>query len=62
MEHSNENMKERRSFNKAVLLAVFALIALIIGISIAVAAATSEKRIMAPGPIGSTESVSKPLA
>lgn len=62
MEHSSENTKERRSFNKTVLFAVLALLALIIGISIAVTSATSEKRIMAPGPIGSTDSVSKPLS
>lgn len=62
METSSENKKEQSSFNKKVLLAVLALIALIIGISMAVASATSEKRIMAPGPIGSTDSISKPLS
>jgi hypothetical protein len=61
LEHSNENARNRRSFNKAVLLAVIALIALIIGVSIVIGA-SSEKRIMAPGPIGSTDSITKPLA
>ena len=62
LEHSNENTQELRSFKRSLLLAILTMIVLIIGVSIAVAVATTEKRVMAPGPIGSTESVSKPLA
>lgn len=70
MEHSSENIGDnlisekvtpQRRFNKRVLIVV-ALIALVVGVSLAMAYSTSEKRVMAPGPIGSTDSISKPLA
>jgi hypothetical protein len=70
VEHSSENIgsdriseevKIQRSFNKKMLIAVLALVALIVGISIAVATGSSEQRIMAPGPIGSTDSIAQPV-
>lgn len=69
MEHSNENTEEnriseevkvQRSFNKRMLIVVIALI-VFIGAAIYLSVSTSEPKIMAPGPLGSTNSVTQPL-
>lgn len=68
MEHSNENIgekqvpeevKDQSSFNIKVLIAVIALV--FIGVAIYLSISTSEPIIMAPGPLGSTNSVTQPL-
>lgn len=71
MEQSNETAEEQqisgdgkglRSFNKSVLITVIALLFLIVGITLIISGLFVEKRIMAPGPIGSTDSITQPLA
>lgn len=68
MEHSNENIgekqvpeevKDQSFFNIKVLIAAIALV--FIGVAIYLSVSTSEPRIMAPGPLGSTNSVTQPL-
>jgi uncharacterized membrane protein YcjF (UPF0283 family) len=70
MVHSNENsednriseaVRSQRSFTKKMLIALMVLIVVIVGLTLAVSASSQEKRIMAPGPIGSTDSISKPV-
>ena len=68
MEHSNENIlenqiseevKDQRSFTIRILIAVIALV--FVGVAIYLSTTTSEPRIMAPGPTGSTDSITQPL-
>lgn len=70
MEHSNgnigdsqfsEEIEKQYSFTRKMLIAVIVLI-VFIGGAVYLSASTSETRIMAPGPLGSTDSITQPLA
>lgn len=49
------------SSNKIIVISLIAIAAMLIGSFLLSLASPQEKRIMAPGPIGSTDSISKPV-
>lgn len=64
MAHSNkENVADTDSAsNKIIVISLIAIAAMLIGNFLLSLASPQEKRIMAPGPLGSTDSISQPVS